>query len=822
MPDINDVTLNKIYDEIENANIGVAEKEILKKLSSIFVEKIPNFNNKLFLENIKNFKFEISPDYKSRGAYLPKENKIILREYNKECLIHEGLHFCSTDRKNIVNQIEDENGNIDYNSGIEEASLLYNSDKSLLYGGKALNEGITEYLTNKAYGSFSGYVFNVMMASLIDNFLVDGELINAYFEANSDKLFDKIENFDGNSDKFIELCDLLDEYSGTHSQEIKDTAKYIISIQNLFLDLYEQKIEFDKEKQLDKIEKEIIKIENVLITSMNLVGDSNEYKCHLANLIENEELENFTKRIEKLKQKILKSDVAAEMKKSEMFIYLSQLIKNSNNISISMPIINSILPKLSQDEQEKIYNLLPQENKLSVELNNLNGSNNIEKIKDYLLKLDKMIIQMEITDVFDENYMKTFYQVLSKKINGESVGQHLLNECLKNNNRMTPSMIMYFYMEEKSRMGLNDNFNNVSIVPSTSYAGAMVDDENKKFQLHLYSQMYNLNSSEEYNYQIMEAIFHELEHVRQYSISNETQNPYDQLTLIDIEIFKYMTSHPGINYEYLHDDFMIEFKANAYAKQKMYQLLQSNEYGFSEDLIAIKSNQLEQFYKKHYKEDSNGKTVNPRTNFYEIYYSLVDMSLRNGYIEESKIKQQINEIEEIRKNESKLTSVISSLPYSCEKIYSGCSNIDEINQNSVVQSTNKFFEDWNNQRIIYDKKELIELLNISTNYEHLADKRLLEDPEVLETLWLNIDKNRKNRNNIEQINNKTEFMKLLQVDISYFAIGSEDLRNDDDIIQLVLSINQNLLTFVGQEKQDKYLDILYSNNESIEEKGRSL
>lgn len=72
------------------------------------------------------------------------------------------------------------------------------------------------------------------------------------------------------------------------------------------------------------------------------------------------------------------------------------------------------------------------------------------------------------------------------------------------------------------------------------------------------------------------------------------------------------------------------------------------------------------------------------------------------------------------------------------------------------------------------------------------------------------------------MNNKTEFLRLLQIDVSYFAIGSEDLRNDDDIIQLVLSINQNLLTFVGQEKQDKYLDILYSNNESIEGKGRNL
>ena len=114
-----------------------------------------------------------------------------------------------------------------------------------------------------------------MIASLIDNFLVDGKLINAYFEADSDKLFDMIENFCGNSDKFIELCNLLDEYNGTQSQETKNTAKYIISIQNLFLDLYEQKIEFNKEKkQLDKIEKEIIKIENVLIRDM----EGNKYR----------------------------------------------------------------------------------------------------------------------------------------------------------------------------------------------------------------------------------------------------------------------------------------------------------------------------------------------------------------------------------------------------------------------------------------------------------------------------------------------------------------------------------------------------------------
>ncbi len=276
-----------------------------------------------------------------------------------------------------------------------------------------------------------------MIASLIDNFLVDGKLINAYFEADSDKLFDMIENFCENSDKFIELCNLLDEYNGTQSQETKNTAKYIISIQNLFLDLYEQKIEFNKEKkQLDKIEKEIIKIENVLITSMNLIGDLNEYKCHVANLIEKEELQNFTKRIEMLKQKILQSDVVTKVK---------------------------------EEEQE---------------------------------------------------------------------------------------------------------------------------------------------------------------------------------------------------------------------------------------------NQL----------------------------------------------------------------------------------LDEMHQNGIVESTNNFFEDWKNQRRIYNKQELIELLNISTNYEYLADKKLLEDPEVSKILWINKEKNIKKRNNIEPMSNKVEFMKLLQIDVSYFENGSEALKNDDDIIQLVLSI----------------------------------
>ncbi len=95
--------LEEMHYLIEQADIGTTEKEILKKLSSMYMKKFSNFNNKLFLENIASFKFEINPDAELIGAYLPKENKIILREYDEECLVHEVLHFCSTNRKNIVN-----------------------------------------------------------------------------------------------------------------------------------------------------------------------------------------------------------------------------------------------------------------------------------------------------------------------------------------------------------------------------------------------------------------------------------------------------------------------------------------------------------------------------------------------------------------------------------------------------------------------------------------------------------------------------------------------------------------------------------------------
>ena len=63
-------------EEIEQADIGTTEKEILKKLSSMYMKKFSNFNNKLFLENIASFKFEINPDAELIGHIYQKKIKL--------------------------------------------------------------------------------------------------------------------------------------------------------------------------------------------------------------------------------------------------------------------------------------------------------------------------------------------------------------------------------------------------------------------------------------------------------------------------------------------------------------------------------------------------------------------------------------------------------------------------------------------------------------------------------------------------------------------------------------------------------------------------
>lgn len=184
--------------------------EILKKFVEIFSKSFTEKQLNIMLNRLNTLKIS-KVTYKnaylycfSLGYYDSNENEIVIEYYKdrrtskdsvEETLIHELVHMAST-RKT-------KDGNI---TGFE---IPY-------YIGINLNEGYTEYITEKYFTKGNDYVksksINLFLAKGIENIIGQERMQELFFDANLKGLIDEIAQYDSR-DNIIRLLFLMDRSS---------------------------------------------------------------------------------------------------------------------------------------------------------------------------------------------------------------------------------------------------------------------------------------------------------------------------------------------------------------------------------------------------------------------------------------------------------------------------------------------------------------------------------------------------------------------------------------------------------------------------------
>lgn len=226
--------LSYLFNLVDNQdNISNTHKQGLKQIIERCITNIPNFNEKNLVDvlNRGDFSVSINPNLRKRGHYSVANNTFALREDFKTNLptaLHEFLHLTSTPQK--INFID--SNNYDHETGICEYGK--ENGESYQYATQ-LNEGITEWLTQKCFGgAYRGsYFIESKIASILDRTVFEGKLTEAYFEGNTDKIFDTLEKHGINQDVFMQMTDLLDR---NHKSN-----EYVVEIENMCIEMIKQK-----------------------------------------------------------------------------------------------------------------------------------------------------------------------------------------------------------------------------------------------------------------------------------------------------------------------------------------------------------------------------------------------------------------------------------------------------------------------------------------------------------------------------------------------------------------------------------------------------
>lgn len=226
--------LSNIFNLIDSQNnISNTHKQGLKQVVGKCITNIPNFNEKNLVDvlNRGDFSVSINPNLRERGHYSIASNTFALREdfdTNLPTALHEFLHLTSTPQK--INFTD--SNNYDHETGICEYGK--ENGESYQYATQ-LNEGITEWLTQKYFGgAYRGsYFFESKIASILDRTVFEGKLTESYFEGNTDKIFETLEQNGIDTNIFMEMTDLLDR---NHKNN-----EHVVEIENICVDMIKQK-----------------------------------------------------------------------------------------------------------------------------------------------------------------------------------------------------------------------------------------------------------------------------------------------------------------------------------------------------------------------------------------------------------------------------------------------------------------------------------------------------------------------------------------------------------------------------------------------------
>lgn len=249
-----------------------------------------NFNN--IKTSVKNFKMSNLILNESVGAqWLPEKNTIELSEDNyKSTIDHELFHVSTT--------YIDPKSHIIF-SGFQQIKSANNQI------GEGLNEGYTQYLTEKYFSSHSllmAYSYEKKIAEAVELIVGQEKMQSLYFNANLKGLIDVLKQYNTEESvyKFITTLDFLNKYlianylTSNSNKIILDNLEYINSfliksyIQKLILEFPEKRM--DVRQLIESVYPILTKIPNVKMKGKKEINTLNEEL--LANVV-NETLSNY-------------------------------------------------------------------------------------------------------------------------------------------------------------------------------------------------------------------------------------------------------------------------------------------------------------------------------------------------------------------------------------------------------------------------------------------------------------------------------------------------------------------------------------------------
>jgi len=216
---------------------------------------------------------------------------------------------------------------------------------------------------------------------------------------------------------------------------------------------------------------------------------------------------------------------------------------------------------------------------------------------DLLKELDNEIINGNISHLNPE-FIHYFNQITSM-VNDQyivddkpgTLGHMLVENALLNKERLTPTLSMCFLIEQKSNLGLDNVCNEINFSHlNGNYYRMMITNNHDNGQANIsinwghYSKP--KENADEYNYDMMFDILHELTHVYQLTRNEQTDNIFDLLTYYDYQKDSILIRNGGNNNNILfHQALLSEFMADEQAHVFMLQLARNHPEYFNEELI---------------------------------------------------------------------------------------------------------------------------------------------------------------------------------------------------------------------------------------------
>lgn len=229
---------------------------------------------------------------------------------------------------------------------------------------------------------------------------------------------------------------------------------------------------------------------------------------------------------------------------------------------------------------------------------------NLNFLYDDFIKLIKEIDEyiVEKGGNFPESFLINLFSIMEMvndniKNNNQHItlGQYLIGEKLKKQERITPILLMYWYLKQKNNIGL-DNWANEITFCSLSAGGKMAtltDNNNGCEKLAInWSAIEKIKDNGEFNYNSLEYIVHELTHMWLDTRKEDSDDLferlayyYNQMSLIVIGNFFGGTNAGN---PLMHDCLLNEFMAYEQSKVYMIHFAINNPDCFKSDIIEKK------------------------------------------------------------------------------------------------------------------------------------------------------------------------------------------------------------------------------------------